>query len=419
MAIAERKAEDNWLMGILELAIWSAMLGAMMVLAAFAAVDGLMRRSIASWRAFNFVLITGTACVLQTGLLPLLIPQLSAQLLQVLQNSLGLLSGALSLNYLGRWLGRTADDRLVRVSLVLGTLTMLIASAIMALLTFNREPAQWNDLLLITAVLNGLVMLPAAVAIARAIALGDRQAWSLLVAFGFLAVAMTGLYAHALHISGLGNGTRFFTSMATVTFFMVSTFAGLRRDRLNRRLERLAGLAQGDDPVTGLPKGSVLLSKVDDALWRSARMNQECSVICIHVRNLYELADVAGDSAERQILSALAARIRRAVGFRNFVGLYHPRCFVLVISTYSQTRVVDKAVQRLRYLLPMPLRIGGGDDNAYTFVPRIGIGRIPVDASNPDPTHLIEQAERLSMATTPDSGNTPSVNAHQDPIPGS
>ncbi len=329
----------------------------------------------------------------------------------MLQNSLGPLAGALSLSYLGLWLGRATEDRVVRLSIACGTLGLVLASATLAVLTLTSKPEQWQDLLTVTALINALAVLPPTVATVRAIALGDRLARGMVVANVLLACMVAGLYARALHIQGLGTGTWILTAICTVAFFMLGTYLGLRRDRINRKLERLASLAQGNDPATGLPKGSVLLSKVDDAIWRSARMNQECTVICVYLRNLYELAETAGHNADQQILSAVSARLRRAIGFSHVMGLYHPRCFVIVISTYSQTRLVDKTMQRLRYLLTKAMQVSGLDDTSHPFVPRIGIGQIQVTADNADPASVIEQAERLAMTTDHANGNTPSVNA--------
>jgi hypothetical protein len=42
-----------------EIVIWSAMLGGLIALASFALIDALIRRSLASWRAFIFVTLTG------------------------------------------------------------------------------------------------------------------------------------------------------------------------------------------------------------------------------------------------------------------------------------------------------------------------------------------------------------------------
>ncbi|MFZ2309196.1 MAG: GGDEF domain-containing protein [Rhodoferax sp.] len=385
-----------------ELVVWSAMLGGLVTLAAFALADAVIRRSIASWRAFIFVALTGTVCLLLTGLTQTLFPDFPLLVLHVLQNSLGLFSGALALSYLGLWMGPARDDRIVRISIGFGTIGLVLAGCTMAVLTLLSPPDEWRGLMAITAGINGLAVLPPAIASLRAAAMGDRLAWGIVGATGLLCFMVVGLYAKAMHVAGLGIGVWTLTAISTVAFFMLGTYLGLRRDRVNRQLERLASLAQGADPATGLPQRSMLLSKVDDAIWRSARLNQECTVICLHLQNLYELAEIAGHHADQQILSAMSARIRRSVGFRHVVGLYHPRCFVVVISTYSQTRLVEKTLQRLRYLMTKPLQVRGLDEAIHTFVPRFGFGSVMVTEGNADPASLIDQAERLSQATSPD-----------------
>lgn len=393
-----------------ELILWSAMLGGMARLAAFALADAVIRRSIASWRAFVFVALTGAACAMLTDLAPALFPDISAQTLHLLQNSLGLFSGALALSYLGLWMGVAAEDRIVRLSVRWGVWAQFAAGVTMALLTLLRPPEEWRGLLMTTATINGLAVLLTMVATLRAIALGDRLALGILAANALLACMAIGLYAHALGMD-LGMGMWTFTAVCAVGFFMLGTYLGLRRDRFNRRLERLAGLAQGDDQATGLPKGSVLLSKMGDAFWRSARRKQECTVICLHVRNLYELAEAAGHNADKQILAAMSARLRRSVGFRNVVGLYHPRCFVVVISTDSQTRLVEKTLQRLHYLMGKPLNILGPDGSYHPFLPVFGIGAVAVNTDQSDPAGVIDQAEHMALSASEAPDMRPTVAA--------
>lgn len=387
-----------------ETVVWSAMLGGLATLAAFAMADAWLRRSMAAWRTFVFVALTGAACVLLTGLAPALLPAVPLRAIHMLQNSMGLLSGALALSYLGLWMGVAAEDRIVRLTIQGGALGLVLAACVMAVLTLMAPPEQWHTLLLATAVINGFSVLLPVIASLRAVALGDRLARGILAASGLLACMAAGLYARALHID-LGIVAWMMTAICTISFFMLGTYLGLRRDRAERRLQRLAGLAQGDDQATGLPKGSVLISKVDDAFWRSGRRNQECTVICLHMRNLYELAATVGHHVDQQILATLSARLRRAVGFRNVVGLYHPRCFVVVISTDSKTRLVEKTLQRLHYLMAKPLHVTGLDGSNHAFVPRFGIGALSVNTDHADPVTVIDQAERLALAElhTPDS----------------
>jgi diguanylate cyclase (GGDEF)-like protein len=215
----------------------------------------------------------------------------------------------------------------------------------------------------------------------------------------FLAVMVWGLFSRELLNIELRIGTLIFIAFCSVAFFLMVTGLGIRRNRQIRQLQRLAGLASGVDAATGLYTGSVLLAKVDDAFWRSARLRRECTVICLHLRNLYELAEVAGHSADQQILSTMAARMRRAVGFRNVVGLYHPRCFVVVISAVKQAEQVDRFVARLRYVTDLPLNVVGLEGGHYNFTPRFGLGIVTVAAASADPTTIIDQAERLALAS--------------------
>ena len=151
--------------------------------------------------------------------------------------------------------------------------------------------------------------------------------------------------------------------------------------------------------ATGLPRGSVLLSKVDDAFWRSARLNASCTVICLHLHNLYDLGDAAGHMVDQQILSSMAARVRRAVGFRCVVGLYHPRCFVVVMSAVKQPKVMGKLSAHLRELLCQPLDVIGHNKSAHVFTPQVSVGLITVSAANAIPAQVIDEAEQLALAT--------------------
>ncbi len=377
------------------------MLGGLATLATFALVDALVRRSMAAWRAFVFVLLTGLTCLMLTGLSQHLLGDVSPRLVHTLQNSLGLLCAALSLNYLGLWLGVATEDRIVGLSISLGASALIVAATAMAILTLASPPQGWHDLLLVTAIINGAAIILPTIAAIRAVNLGDRLAKGVLVDNVFLACMTAGLYTRSLDVE-LGTAAYILTAISTVGSIMLGTYLGLRRDRINRHLKRMAGIAQGDDPATGLPQASVLLSKVDDAFWRSARRNLQCTVICLHVANLYELAESAGHNADKQILSALSARLRRAVGFRNVVGLYHPRCFVVVISTDSKTRLVENALQRLQYLTAKPLHVVGTNFASHVFVPRFGIGSVSVTPDNADAARVIDQAERLALAQSHD-----------------
>jgi GGDEF domain-containing protein len=385
-----------------ELIIWSAMLGGLLTLATVAVADVAMHRSVAAWRGLAFLLTTGFSALLLTGLAEYFFPALAGRPLLVLKTSLAPLSGALALTYLGLWMGVAAEDTVVRVTTIWGSGGLLTGAAAMAALSLISPEENATNLLTITAVLNGLAVVFGAIASMRAVVLGDQLARWMVVACLFLAITVAGLHSHNLMMPNPGTAALLTIAFSTVAFFLVVTALGIRRSRMIRQLTRLAGLSLGADPATGLPRGSVLLSKVDDAFWRSSRMHRECTVVCLHVRNLYELGEIAGHQVDQQILVALAARIRRAVGFRNVVGLYHPRCFVVVISAVKQPRMLQSTVLRLRYAMSKPLTVVGDGEGNHSFIPRFGIGTITVNATEADPATVIDQAERMAFAA--DSG---------------
>jgi GGDEF domain-containing protein len=221
----------------------------------------------------------------------------------------------------------------------------------------------------------------------------------MVVACLLLAISVAGLMSHSLNQPDMGPVTWAITAASTVGFFLVVVALGATRNRQARQIERLASLSRGLDPATGLPRGSVLLSKIDDAFWRSARLNTDSAVICLHLRNLYELSDLAGHTADQQILTIVTARIRRAVGFRCVVGLYHPRCFVVVLSAITQPKVVERTVERLKHLLGKPLNVIGMNEQNHVFTPQFSAGMLIVSASGADPATTIDQAERIAMGT--------------------
>jgi diguanylate cyclase (GGDEF)-like protein len=381
----------------LEYVIWSVMLGGLLTIGTMAVVDVCSSRSLASWRSLFFLTITGSSCVLLSGLPEDLFPWLPVAPVLILKASLGPLSGAMVLIYLGQWLGSAADDRLVYHTVSSGAKALVICALLLAAMSALFAETHETEILLFAAVVSALAVLMATVTSLRAAQLGDRMARDMTTGCLFLAISTSGLYAHQLLTDDTNMAFWIVTAFSTVMFFLTMVNLGMRRNRQLRRLERLAGLSQGLDPATGLPRGSVLLSKVDDAFWRSARLNTHCTVICLHLRNLYELSDDAGHMVDQQILSAMAARMRRAVGFRCVVGLYHPRCFVVVMSAVKQPQVVGKMAERLRALMSKPLDVVGQSDTIHSFVPQFSVGAITVTAANAIPTQVIDEAEQLAL----------------------
>lgn len=384
-----------------ELIIWSTMLGGLLTLAIVAVADVAIHGSREAWRGFAFMLTAGLSCMLFTGLVEHAIPSISWTAMLALRTSLVPLSGALALIYLGLWMGAAYEDRLVHACVAWGSKVLLASAATLGSFALVLDESHAMDLVAISALVSAFGVVLGAIASARAAQLGDSLARWMAVACVLLAVAEAGLFANLVQLPFYGDGLRVLTALSTVAFFLVCSAVGYRRSREIRRLSRLAKLSQGADPATGLPRGSVLLAKVDDAFWRSARLGRECTVVCLHIRNLYGLGDVAGHQVDQQILVALAARLRRAVGFRHIVGLYHPRCFVVVISGARHQQTLATVVQRLSHVMTKPLTVVGDGDVAHHFLVQFGIGTVKVEGEKNDPATVIDQAERLAAVPAP------------------
>ena len=373
------------------------MTGGLLTLVALAIADALFSRTIASLRNLAFVGITSTYCVILSGLPEVLFPGVSEMSVMLLKTSTGPLAGAVALNYLGVWLGGIREDLLVHRITSWGAGTLAFFAIVLTLLTAQASSEDFQPLLLLTAAINLAAVLLAFIVAIRAAVLGDPLARWMVLACASLAGMVSGLESRVLNIEGFGWGTWIITAACTVAYFLIVSVLVILRNRQNRQLARLASLQMGADPATGLPTGSVLLSKVEHAFWRTARFHGECTVVCLHLHNLYELGDTAGHGVEHQILAAMAARIRRAAGFRCVVGLYHPRCFVVVISADKRRRFVNMTVSRLRHLVADPLSVVGLDGTRHDFTPDLGVGVVTVNPASADPLEVITDAERKAL----------------------
>jgi GGDEF domain-containing protein len=384
-------------MDMAENTVWAMMAGGLLSLALLAAADALVTRSIGAVRNLMLIVSISAAAVLLSGLPQAFWPDLSPSLMLVLQTVPAPLSSALGLRFLDIWLGGRQEDPLVSRITRWGAHGMLAAAALLLALAATAEPDQAPTVLALGAIVSELTVVLAMVAAVRAALLGDPLARWLVVACAILACMLTGLYLHALGKAGFGLAWQAVTAMCTLVFVLIVMVLIVVRNRESRRLARLARLESGSDPATGLATGSRLLSEVEHAFWRTGRLRGKCVVVCIYMTNLYELGEALGRSGENQILSATAARIRRAVGFRCVVGLYHPRCFVIVISTERRRPTDDMVVHRLQALVNQPLSVVGSSDRRQTFLPQTGIAMLAVLPDHAQPQSVLNEAEHLAL----------------------
>lgn len=380
-----------------ELVVWAGMSGAIALLCLVAIADWLVQRTLAAARGLAFLVTMGGSAIVLSGLLEQMMPALDPAATLPLRAAIGPLSGALALSYLGVWLGAGRDEPLTRWIVLIASLILVVVAC--ALAVFSGRVGE-TVTMTASAFLN-LSMVPVALFVsARGAWLVDALARWMVVACASLCVAVAGLYARSLAVPGLGLVTWGVTAFATVAYFLIVIALTIQRNREVRQLRRLAkGLSTQSFDIP-MPQGSQLIPKVAEAMWRSQRLERPCVVSAIAVRNLYELGEELGHGVEAQILAVLAARIRRHVGFRNVVGLYHPRCFVLAVSPGQDPRRGELLVETLLRSIRERVRVGPPDQR-FDFWPSVGMGvveatqsagRTPVDALS-----AINRAEQLAM----------------------
>lgn len=381
-----------------ELVVWAVLAGGLLTLMALAAGDFLSRQTRASLRGFTYIALLGTSCIVMSGLPEMLLPHSFERGFMILKASMGPASGAVALTYFGMWLGSLANDIFLQRTITWGAATLALSAIAMGIWASLTSPENYAHLLMVAAAINAVSVILALTVSVRASELGDPLGRGQIVSCLLLAVMVAGLYGKGLGQNFLGLAGWIITALCTMAYFMVAMALAMVRIQQSRRLKQLASFSSTNDKATGLATGSVLLSKVEDAFWRASRLSGSCTVVCIHLRNLYELAESAGHEVDQQILAILAARIRRAVGFRCIVGLYHPRCFVVVVTTVGNTHGTARRVEmRLKFLLSKPLPVIALDGLQHTFSLRFGVGALTVSAGSSDPSTAMDAAERMAL----------------------
>lgn len=384
-------------MNMAEDMVWAMMAGGLMALALLAAVDALVTRTLGAAHNVLLIVALSAASVLLSGLPEALLPTLPPRLFLVLKAGLPALTSALGLRLTGVWLGGDREDRFSYRLTIWGTGGMLLAAPVLLLLALRAAPGDEAPVLLLSTAASALTAALTLVVAVRATLLGDPLARWLVLACVLLAGMLTGLHLRALHVPGIGLGWQIATAVCTVMFMLIVMVLIIVRNRASRRLARLARLETGIDPATGLPTGARLLSEVAHVFWRTGRLHGTCVVVCVYLGNLYELGDALGRTGEQQILTAAAARIRRAAGFRCVVGLYHPRCFVIVFSG-DRKRVVDEAItRRIQSLMTAPMSVLGSNDRRQQFVPQVAVSLLTVLPDQVEPQTVINEAEHLAL----------------------
>ena len=399
----------------LEFFIWSALTGALLFALLASVLNWALARSSDAAQGVTFILVTGAGVVLLSGLPEYILRISDPRSLLPLKVFIGPLASAFALVHLGSWLGIMREDVLVGRTVRWGSAFMALCAA--GLLTWSLLSPQTNptEILAVAGLVCGLAVVLGTSMALRGARLGDSLATKMCVAAGLMGVMVGGMYAKAMQYQG---GLWFWVMIALAIALHYLLMIGLTIERIRERA-RLHKLAKGsfnNDAITGLPTGAALVSKVDDSIWRAVRLNRSSVVMAVWVSNLYSLREAAGREVDQEIHTILAARMRRAVGFRNVVGLYHPRCYIVAIIATSSPERIYSAAQKTYAALVAGMVVGSIIGRPHKFMPDLGMSVVNIPAGGAEATHAMNQAERLAQNAASSENKLLFADLSSDPI---
>ena len=383
-------------MGVWETFIWSALAGALLLVLLAVIADLWVNLGKATLQNVGFVVVTSCAILSLSGL-----PE---HILQISQPSawfafklaIGPLASAQAFYSLGTWLGLNAEDTLIGILVSIGTGLGTIVGLVLLAASIWAPLGSFEEMMVAAGGVSIVIVMLGMVITLRAASLGDGLALPMFAACVCLAVLAGGLYVKVL-LPDAGLTVWLITASAAVLYYMIVVNLTLRRERQFRHMQKLAKGIHDDDPVTGLPTNAVLVSKVDDSLWRAQRNNRGSMVMAVWINNLYGVAETAGRESEQEIRMMLTARLRRAMGFRHVMGAYHPRCFVITISTLKTQSLMHLLAIKAQKALSAPMIVGSVVGRPYKFNPEIGFAIVYVNSEGASAIQVMDQAERLAQ----------------------
>jgi hypothetical protein len=310
-------------MSTIEVFLWSAMTGAALLLTCAAAVASVRTPTLAAMRGLALISLISASAVLMSGLPEHLLEIADPRAWLPFKITLPPLSGALCLVYLGSWLGITAEERGAQRWVTLGSLCSWLGGLTVLAAFYAWPQLTLTQLVMASCAVNMVPVLIAIGLTARNMLQGDGLASWMLLACLSLAVMVLGMYAKG---AGVQASVGEWAVVASSLLVYLSLAIGLTVTRFQheKRLERMALGNTAIDPITGLSIGSVLISKMDDAMWRTARAGHDAAMVAIWIQNLYEHNESGGGDTVLEIRQRLTAAVRRAVGFKEVLGSCYP-----------------------------------------------------------------------------------------------
>ncbi len=184
-----------------------------------------------------------------------------------------------------------------------------------------------------------------------------------------------------------------------VAVAVAAIVAALLAFRLADRARTAESLALRD-PLTGLPNGTLLADRLEQAIQRARRSADAFALMAIDLDGFKEVNDIRGHRAGNQVLEHIARRLESVVRASDTVARVGGDEFVILSLGTRTEEEASALVGRVRQALRRPYRVEGG---VVEIDASIGWAIFPSDGATPE--ELLGQADVQMFATKRDASD--------------
>ncbi len=380
------------LMSTPELILWSASVGAAVLVVLLALADCMYSRTRASIQAMAYL----TGCFLFFSLLSGMFGTAASALwsapaapIRVAQILIGPVCAVMGSWWIGQWLSAHKRDRFGKNTLQAVTLLSLVGGVLCLFMQPDRA-------LLVSAALTMVNVSVALLIAARAALSGDKLAWGLALGCALALPTQIGLYTMALGSTPLPllmqSGVAF---VGLLSMVITARMLWLR----NHHAQQISGEDSPQrDPITRLYSSVALVQKIIAAQTRRLRTRRDGALMAVVLFEPERLLKQVGQFGLNDVYIQLARRMQRHTGVVNPAGRYYDRCFVVLIESMQSPRWMRTMSLRVASSLRQPLEVTSLAGERIKIMPDIAVGMVHLSSRAEDVDQLLHEVQKVAVA---------------------
>ncbi|HET7921833.1 MAG TPA: EAL domain-containing protein [Gammaproteobacteria bacterium] len=174
-----------------------------------------------------------------------------------------------------------------------------------------------------------------------------------------------------------------------IRFAFADTVEELRVEMADRkRAEEQLTLLANYDPLTGLPNRAFFEQKLERAVARVRRGDNELAVLFVDLDRFKDINDSLGHSTGDEVLKRVAQRLQRTLGERDTVARLSGDEFIMLIEDSEDREEIEALADRILRVIARPMLLGSTEMRVTASV---GITLLAADS--PDSKSLLANAD--------------------------